>query len=193
MKQVIKIVIAAFMFIAAPQFAAAQKIAHINRDSLIRIMPDYQVIKDSLAHQQIALETQANSMLLEYQRKKRERDSLEGKKSPLILAVMDNDLAALEQRYMDFAQLADQELLNLQVALITPLMKKVDDAIAAVAKEKGYAYVLDSSEGSNVLYSRPEDDIFLAVCAKLKVTPPAPKPAPSGAPAPGGAPAPAPK
>lgn len=185
MKHVIKFAVVVLLLVATPGFVNAQKIAHINRDSLLRIMPDYTIIKDSLSSHQLALEKILYNMEVQFGLKQRERDSLEGKRSPLILSLMDKELQDMQQNYMAFSQAADQELLDLQVSLLTPLFKKVDDAIAAEAKVGGYSYVLDSSEGRGVLFSKPEDDLFNKVCLRLKVTPPKPAPAPApGAPAP---------
>jgi outer membrane protein len=189
MKHIFRFLLIALFCVTVPSVGSAQKIGHINRDSVIRIMPEYKKMIDSLTNMRIEMENTALGMLMEYQRKKRERDSLDGKRSPLILAVMDNDLAALEQRYMDFSQLADENLQATQIALITPLFKKVDDAIAVVAKANGYSYILDSSEGGMVLFSLPGNDVFSLVCKQLNITPP-PKspPAGGGTPAPGGQP-----
>jgi outer membrane protein len=186
MKQVTKILIAAFIFFAAPKFVSAQKIAHLDYDSIIRIMPEYKIIRDSLTNHTLTLQKTIIGMQMELERKMRERDSLEGKKSPLILSLLDKEIADLNQNLNAFAQLAEEEIIDMQTRLVTPLLKKVDDAVAAVAKANGYSYVLDSSEGKGVLYSRPEDDIFLKVCTQLGITPPKPAPA-------GGTPAPTPK
>jgi outer membrane protein len=184
MKQFIKIVIAAFVLFAAPTFASAQKVAHINQDSLLKIMPDYQKVKDSLTNYTISIQKTMMGMEMEFERKSRELDSLRKQLSPLMIQLREKELADMQQNYAAFAQAAEQEAMTIQVNLLTPLFKKIDNAIAAVAKEKGYTYVLDSSKGGPVLYSNPADDIFVPVCQKLGV--PIPKPATTGgAPAPG--------
>ena len=45
--------------------------------------------------------------------------------------------------------------------------KKVKETIQKIAKEKGYNYVLDSSEGSGVIFSDPKHDLMEAVKAAL--------------------------
>jgi Skp family chaperone for outer membrane proteins len=60
---------------------------------------------------------------------------------------------------------------------LQPVYKSIQAAVKAVALERGYKYVLDSSESSLVvLYASPSDDIFQAVKAKLGIKDPAPKP-----------------
>ena len=187
MKQVTRFAVFVLLLISAPTVMKAQKVAHIDRDSLLRIMPEYKTITDSLSRYSLSVQRTMISMEEEYGRKMGELDSLRKSLSPLMVQLREKQLADMQQNYAAFSQAAEQEMMTIQNNLVTPLFKKVDDAIAAVAKEKGYTYVLDSSEGGMVLYSRPEDDIFNLVCLKLGVTPPAKKvtPAPGGT-APGG-------
>src|SRR5437762_2940758 len=64
----------------------------------------------------------------------------------------------------------DQMVKEKQNRLFGPLYKKVGDALRAVAKEKGYAYVVDKS----VFLVAPDgDDLLPMVAARLKVTLPA--------------------
>ena len=188
MKKFIKIVVAAFFLFSAPTLCSAQKIAHINRDSLIKIMPDYKIITDSLAKYEVSVKVTLDGMEREYAIKANEYDSLKkaGALSALREQLYMKQLSDMQQNYAAYAQAAEEEFALIQQNLVLPLFKKVDDAIAAVAKENGYTYVLDSSKSLGVvLYSRPEDDIFMKVCTKLGVTPPKPTPKP-GTPAPGG-------
>lgn len=195
MKQVIKIAIAAFLLFAAPQVGAAQKIAHINRDSLIKIMPDYKIITDSLTKYELTVKQILDGMEREYEAKAMEYDSLKkaGALSQLREQLYMKQLSDMQQNYAAYGAAADEEFATIQQSLILPLFKKVDDAIAAVAKEQGYSYVLDSSKSLGVVLYAKENDIFNDVCKKLNVTPPPPKPAPKPAPGGGNAPAPAPK
>ncbi len=188
MKRLFKLLIAAAIICAVPNLASAQKVAHINLDSLLKIMPDYEAIKDTLTNYSIQVQTQMLGMENEFMLKSAEYDSLKkkGVLSPLMLQLREKQLADMQQNYQAFAQAAEQEAATLQNNMIGPLYKKIEDAVAAVAKEKGYKYVLDSSKGGTVLYADPLDDIFDAVRIKLKVPVPVkPAPAPGGTPAPG--------
>jgi outer membrane protein len=191
MKRILKLVIAAVIICATPNLASAQKVAHLDLDSLLKIMPDYQAIKDTLTNYSISVQQTMLGMENEFMMKSAEYDSLKkkGVLSPLMMQLREKQLADMQQNYAAFGQAAEQEAAAMQNNMIGPLYKKIEDAVAAVAKEKGYKYVLDSSKGGPVLFSSPEDDIFDAVRVKLKIPVPAPKPAPAPG---GGAPAPAP-
>jgi len=181
--------IVAVIFCAAPSIASAQKVAHISLDSLLKIMPDYQKVKDSLTNYSISVQKTMEGMENEFIIKSNELDSLRKTLSPLMIQLREKQLADMQQNYAAFAQAAEQEAMVIQNNLIGPLYKKIEKAIADVAKEKGYKYVLDSSKGGPVLYSDPLDDIFVPVCVKLGITIPAkPAPAPGGSPAPTPAP-----
>ena len=54
-----------------------------------------------------------------------------------------------------------------QEALLTPLYARVKQTIAEVAKANGYAYVMDSSEGSGIIYSDSTFDLMPLVKSKL--------------------------
>lgn len=186
MKQVIKIVvIAAAVFFAAPQYASAQKIGHLAVDSLLKIWPAYQSVVDSLAHEQTRVQDQATKMGMEYQAKVREKDSLEKTSSPTLNRLREVQLAQMEQNYNDYLDVESMRLQALQAKMTDSLYKILNNAIAAVAKEKGYTYIMDSSKGGQVMYADPALDCLDAVRIKLNIPVPKPKPA-------GGAPAPAP-
>jgi outer membrane protein len=50
-----------------------------------------------------------------------------------------------------------------------PIVKRVKAAIQRVAIERGYDFVLDSSEGYNVLYCNPAHDLMMAVRTELRI------------------------
>jgi outer membrane protein len=54
--------------------------------------------------------------------------------------------------------------------LLKPIIEKAKKAISDVAKESGYAYVLDSSPGSPLLVKPEGDNIMNLVKKKLGIT-----------------------
>jgi outer membrane protein len=187
MKQLIKIVALAVMFFAVPAASSAQKVGHLNVDSLLKIWPAYQQVVDSLSNYQIQAQKTIQTMQIEYAAKQREIDSTKSTSTPLLQALRENQLKQIEDNLYAYVQLAEQEAAAIQTKLVDTLYKQLNGAIEAVAKEKGYKYILDSSNGGQVLYADPADDVFEAVRMKLKIpvpTKPAPKPGTGPAPAP---------
>lgn len=89
--------------------------------------------------------------------------------SDLIKQTKEKELQDLQKRIQDFQQQAQSDLQKKNDELSKPIYEKANKAIAAVAKENGYKYILDSSVGT-VLYSEPSDDVITLVMKKLGIT-----------------------
>lgn len=175
MKKFIQVVAIALVFIFTAPSLNAQKIGHLDVDSLLKIWPAYQSVIDSLTRYQVAAQNQAQLLQLQYLAKLHEIDSMKGKDSPLIASLRTTQLQQIEDNYNAYVEYAGQEAQIIQAKLVDTLYKQLDAAISKVAKAKGFAYVLDSSKGGQVMYANTTDDIFLLVCTELKITPPKPK------------------
>lgn len=175
MKQFLKVVAIAVLMFSAPVLANAQKIGHVNVDSVLKIWPKYQAVVDSLTRYQINAQKIAEGMGMQILAKRHEIDSMKGKDTPLIQQLRATQLAQLEGTYEQYITLAGEEVQMIQMQLVDTLYKELNAAIAKVAKAKGYTYVLDSSKGGQVMYANPADDIFLAVLAELKIPVPVKK------------------
>jgi len=79
-----------------------------------------------------------------------------------------SELADLQKRMQDFQTSAQQKIEAKSQEYMKPLYDRVHAAIDAIAKEKGYTYVLDSSQTS-LLVSPPADDMMVAVKAKMGI------------------------
>ena len=72
----------------------------------------------------------------------------------------------LQKRFQDYQGTAQQQVEAKGNELTKPLVDKARAAIAAIAKEKGYTYVLNSSQ-TDLIVSPDADDLLPA--AKLKL------------------------
>lgn len=182
MKKFIRIAVAALLIAVVPHSAKAQsKVAHFSLDSILNIMPEMKRASDSAAIYYKSLENQMYSMQMELERKGREYDSLKTKWSPLIVSLKEKEISDLQYNIQVFQQQAQTDYANYRAKLVEPIFKKIKDAVKAVALEKKYTYVIDSSDATGVvLYANPGDDIFKDVCLKLGIPLPAPKPATGG-------------
>ncbi|MFN9882854.1 MAG: OmpH family outer membrane protein, partial [Bacteroidota bacterium] len=63
---------------------------------------------------------------------------------------------------------AQEKLQTKKQEIYSPILKKAEDAVKAVAKENGYAYVFDTSIGA-VIYAQDADDIMPLVKKKLNL------------------------
>ena len=162
---------ALFLFAAGTfSFANAQKMAHIELDSLVSMMPETKTAKDVAQAYWKDLEKTVISMDNEFQTKYNDYLAGQATMNELVRKTKEDELQSLQRRIEDFKQQAQMDYQKKSNELTQPIMEKAKKGIEAVSKEGGYKYVLDTSTG-NVLYSDPADDILLAVKKKLDSMP----------------------
>ena len=106
--------------------------------------------------------------LAEAQEKARTRSEANKATVDVELEAMGQELQNIEQRIQENQRIAQEEVGKKQQDLLAPIQQKVMNAINAVAKEKGYAYILDVSNGS-VIYFDGGEDVSADVKAKLGI------------------------
>ena len=77
--------------------------------------------------------------------------------------------AEIQQRIMKFQETTARSQMEIQKReqeLTAPIVKKMRDVIASLAKEKGYTLVLEKND-TNVLYSLEQDDLTQEVVKKF--------------------------
>jgi outer membrane protein len=169
MKKLKVFVVAVCLLIVANE-TNAQKIGYIDAETVLYLMPETAKI-DSLVriYQTDTVGKEFNSLLQTYQYK----DSLyRDSAHPMPAAVKEQygkDLAELSQTLQNWQQIAQEAVQAKQSQLIQPVYKKIYDAISAVAKEKGYTYVLSKE---SVLIGPDGDNMLPAVAQKLKISVP---------------------
>ncbi len=153
----------------AVSFASqAQKIAFIQLDSILSIMPEMVQAKKASADHYKELEGTLTAMQKELNDKLADYQSHEKDYTDLIKQTKQKELQDINQRIQDFQVQAQTDFQKKNDELTRPINEKAKKAIEKVAKAKGYKMVLDSSAGG-VLFSEPADDIFSAVKAELGV------------------------
>jgi outer membrane protein len=172
MKNIIKIAVVSALVVVSSFTANAQKMAHINLDSLISVMPETKVATQAVQDYAKQLETQVTAMQTELQSKYEDFQAKQNDMPALVKASKEKELNDLNQRIQDFQQQAQQDYQKKSAELSKPVYEKAKKAIDQVAKDNGFKYVLDTSTGL-VIYNEPADDIFNLVVKKLGITIPA--------------------
>jgi outer membrane protein len=83
-----------------------------------------------------------------------------------IRTAKESELNDLQKRFTDYQNTAQQQVQAKQAELGKPIIEKVRAAVAQVAKEKGYTYVINSSQ-TDLVVSPPGDDLAAEVKGKL--------------------------
>jgi outer membrane protein len=171
--------VAAVLFISASS-AMAQKTGYISVDQVVSIMPETAKLDSLLRkYQADSLNPQFAYIVQEYNRKDSIANGKDSLKTPV--AVRQQIRQELEQyayQIQNWQQIVQQALQAKQQELLEPIYRKVDNAIQAVAKENGYAYVMNREA---LLVMPPADDLLTLVARKLNVKVPAAASAPAAA------------
>lgn len=164
--------LALFALITVSATMNAQKIAHINFDSLVSIMPETKTATEVAQSYLKGLEDEIVAMQTELEEKYKKYMADEPNLSELVKRSQQESLQNLQARIQDFQRQAGEDYKRKQEELTRPIFDKAKKAVDAVAKEMGYKYVLDTSPSNNtVLYFDGSDDIFMAVKKKLESMP----------------------
>ncbi|WP_008587870.1 OmpH family outer membrane protein [Niabella soli] len=145
--------------------ASAQKIAAVDMDGLVYSLPEIQTVQKTMQT------FQQDSIGGEYTRLSKElhdKDSVykDAKTSASVKATLEKEMAPIQNTLMGWQQIAGELNQQKQQQLLAPLYNKVHQAITAVAKEKGYAYVLQIGA---FIVAPEADNISLAVAQKLGI------------------------
>ncbi|HNQ11808.1 MAG TPA: OmpH family outer membrane protein [Bacteroidia bacterium] len=146
--------------------AQSAKFGHINSTQLLQYMPETKLADSTLEKFGRQLESQLKSMTGEYQNKIGEyRSSAAGMAEP-VKAAKEKEIADLGDRISEFQETAQESIQQKKEELYTPIIRKAEDAIKSIAKEKAYSYIFDTSAGI-VLYAIESDDVMPLVKSKL--------------------------
>lgn len=161
--------LAAVILLLMSSGANAQiKLGHINSTQLLSFMPETKNADSSLQKFGTSLENQLKTMSAEYESKISDFKSKEQSMSDPIRDAKLKEISDLEGRIQDFQQSAQTSIQKKKEELYSPIIKKAEDAIHAVAKEKTYTYIFDSSVGV-LLWAQDSEDIMPMVKQKLNL------------------------
>lgn len=175
MKKCISILAFAVLFLVSGKALQAQfKIAYLYADSLVLAMPESQVADSAVnevAKLYQARYAKKEAEYLDVRKQAEEMIAANGGKEPTNdpkFQFLVQDFEELGKKLQEIQQLAEKEISQKRQELYEPIIKKAKDAIAKVAKKKGYVYVLDAAVGG-ILYSQPNDNIMADVRKELGI------------------------
>lgn len=168
MKNLLKFIAIVAFVVCTASTVSAQKMGHINLSELVTFMPESKKAAadlDTLQAQLVReIDKKQNELKIKYEAYK--LDMSKGTMLPSIQKSREDELNTLQTALQTFQYQAQDDMDKKRNDLLTPIYTKAKDAVTAVAKEKGYTYVLDSSAGT-VLFSADSDDLMGAVKTKL--------------------------
>jgi outer membrane protein len=168
MKRLFKVALVAVSMLFMASFANAQKIGYVNTNELMQTMPEVKGIQTQINTFQKSYVDQLNSMQTEFQKKAEAYQKGQATMNDAAKTAAESELQDFQKRMQDFNNDASQKVQAKGQELMKPVADKVRGAISAVAKEKGYAYVLDSSQ-VDLIVAPPTDNMQASVKAKLGI------------------------
>jgi outer membrane protein len=168
----LKVLVAAVCLVLVTNVSQAQtKIGYIDAETVLYLMPEVAKIDSMMRiYQTDTIGREYTSLLQNYQHKDSIlRDTVAHPLVPAVKEQYQKDLFQLTQTLQSWNELAQQAYQNKQNQLLAPVMKKINDAINAVAKEKGYTHVLSRE---TLLVAPEADNLLQAVAKKLNITVP---------------------
>ena len=176
MKNLIKVVLlAGGLSLTGSIVNAQQKIAHINSAELVQAMPEIKAADATMDTWQKAKQTELEGMSKEYTTKSTAIAEKQKMRSEANKDLVDKELQSMfveiqeiEKRITLAQEAAQQAYQAKRDEVYNPILQKASTAMETVAKEKGYAYVLDVSNPA-VVYYGGGDDLQPAVRVKLNL------------------------
>ena len=175
MLMVVSVLAAAAMM---PTKASAQKLGHINSQEIVALMPERDAALKELQAFGKELSETISSMQTDFNTKLQEYNDKKATWNESIIKTKEDELNSLGQRIQQFQQTAEQDCSTRQESLLSPVMKKAQEAIDKVAKAQGIAYVIDLSSGA-VIYIDEANTVNLLPLVKAELGIPASKTQPT--------------
>jgi outer membrane protein len=166
MKKIISALLCILIFLAVSNVQAQTKTAYISVNDMVSIMPETALINGLLdSYKKDSIQPKYNELMALYEADlKKYNDSLHT--TAAVHKQLEEELTPIYYQLQNWDQITNQAIEAKQNELLTPIYRKVYDAIKQVAKEKGYAFVANKEA---YLVAPVGDDLIVAVAAKLKV------------------------
>ena len=172
-----KLIVVAVMALGIFSASAQTKIGYISTDELMGLMPEAAKVNADLNEYQLSLQQQGQTLQKEADAKRDQYFLDSSKLTPSMKEIRRDDLVKLYTRLQNYDQEAQDKANQYAQTKIGPVKEKALEAIKAVAKEKGYSYVLDFN---SVIVGPPGDDLLPLVKTKLGIKDPVPAAKPAG-------------
>lgn len=133
------------------------KFGHIDTNELLRLMPGRDSAQVQLERYARELESQYVAMQNELQTKYQDYLEKESTFSELIRQSRQRELTNLQERILEFQESAQQDLIDQENRLLSPIIEKARQAISDVANENGFTYIFDISSGALLFWEKGEN------------------------------------
>lgn len=170
MKSILKYSLMLLLAFAMNLAVNAQKIGYVDSGSLLTQMPKVKEAESNLETLGKQLQAKGQKMMQDFQVKYQdlERRAQAGDIAPKDQEAQVALLKEEENKILEFEQDMQNQLAAKREELLAPILDEVRNAIQTVAKDNGYTYIFDGSQGVGVLlYADETTNVTSLVKAKL--------------------------
>jgi len=151
-------------------FGQNLKFGVINSQEIISKMPERDSAEAKLMKLRTELGNQIESLQVEFNQKYQAYAQGREKMADLVRQTKEKELSDLQNRIQEYGQNAEQELSKQQAALLKPIVDKINEAIKAVGKANGFAYIFDTAIPSLAYYDAAQAvDVLPLVVKQLGI------------------------
>lgn len=169
MKRFIKLTLAVAMTMISTSLYA-QKLARINMQEIVSVMPEFKEMQTNLETFGKDLQEQLEQIQVEFNNKAADFQKNQATMAESVKQFKQQELEQLQNRYMEFQRVAQSDYQNKSNELFEPVQKKAMEAVSKVAKAGGYAAVFDTSAMGLAFYDEALlTDLAAAVKAELGI------------------------
>jgi outer membrane protein len=167
MKKLLKVALIAVCIVFAGNLAKAQsKIGYVAVDQIVDQMPETKAAITTITAYQKQFVDELTKMNNALQSAGQAYQAQRATMTDAVRTAKESELNDMQKRMNDYQNTAQQQVQAKQAEIGKPIIEKVRAAVAQVAKEKGYAYVINSSQ-TDLVVSPAGDDLSTEVKAKL--------------------------
>jgi outer membrane protein len=156
---------------AANKAGAQTKVGYINFGQMVQQLPETKAVQDQVNAYSKQFLDQLTAMNNDFQAKVKDYEDHKSAMTDAARTATEGELSDMKKRLQEYSNNSQQQVEVKSNDMAKPLFEKVRAAVTEVAKEKGYAYVINSSalQGDLLLVSPPGDDLTTDVKAKLGI------------------------
>ena len=157
------------MFALSASSLLAQKVGHVDYGAILSAMPNVKIANQTIESYQKGFAQQAENLQKKIQTKYQDamKKAQDGGMAPAEQKTVENELKKMQEDLEKFLGKADNDVAKKRKELLQPILKQVEDAVKAVAKEKGCGYILDVA---TLLYHDGGTDITGDVKKRLGIS-----------------------
>ena len=125
--------------------AFGQKFGRVDLAAIVPNMPEYKEALTNLEAYGMDLQNQLEQIQVEFNTLLANYEKNAATMSDSIRQLKEQELSQLQQRFQDFQQVAQQDMLRKEAEVMNPIYEKANEAVKKVASEGGYMAIFSTT------------------------------------------------